>query len=749
MADNKNWWDADKTVGDVSQSLAVADHSNWWDDDKTVGEEVMQQEADTDSWLMKQLRPIPGFGKTQRPPAAKELDRQASDRHETQRIGEARKLLSESSYPTFSIQAGADILSLLARPFNGQVADELNRANDAVEQVAAEQEQGGVVPDILQRGARGVGRSVTSMLAGSAIGGPVGAIGLAAAQEGNQAITEGRDMGLEGEELARYATSQAAIEGSIAGAFSAVGLGGAEKAISEIGKQAVKQGIKQAAWGFTKSLAQELPEELLTEAAHLAATQMAQVDESVMTPEALKRMAQDTFVQTVMTMGLIEGIQRSGDLLERKQIGTSPNSAQGAAGNPPPASQQPAVQPTVPPPTEPTQQPQQEPQQPLVIQPQERDALGVGEVYRKNFGSNGDRFFVRGAGAFDEDPMFRSVEAAQEHVESNYRKPSAPATNLEPGQEVRIGQTDRTGIVRSVNGDTAILTVDGQDGEYFTEGLTPTGQTAAEPSAEESGKVKGFGFRRFKIKRPESQVPATTQPENTLPETGTQTETTVRGETQQDDPINDESEDPEFERELDETFSSDPQGIPSYVISGMQRSPADIRSQSNTGRPIGIAVGPNRVSDKVIELAGRHANRGGQVFVDSGMFGTVTKGEPGQKPNYHQVFDQYDRVIENTEPANRRNLMFVMPDYLFKGEDGKIVGGQQETLDLQREFRNQAQDVMDRGAKIIIPLQRGFDDDAMRLGEIASLASDNIDLSSGNFAWVFLTTRRLGLTLRS
>jgi len=182
-------------------------------------------------------------------------------------------------------------------------------------------------------------------------------------------------------------------------------------------------------------------------------------------------------------------------------------------------------------------------------------------------------------------------------------------------------------------------------------------------------------------------------------------------------------------------FESLPEAIPAYVISGMQRGPGDISAQKVSGRPIGIAVGPARVSDRVMELAGQHANRGNTVFVDSGMFGVVSKGEPGAKPDYDNVFVEYGRLIEATNEANRRNLMFVLPDYLVKGDDGMIRGGQSETLDLQAKYARQSEELMDRGAKVIIPLQRGYGDGAMGLGEVASLASDNLDLSSGNFAW--------------
>lgn len=189
----------------------------------------------------------------------------------------------------------------------------------------------------------------------------------------------------------------------------------------------------------------------------------------------------------------------------------------------------------------------------------------------------------------------------------------------------------------------------------------------------------------------------------------------------------------------DDGMENLPQSIPAYVISGMQRDPAKIDRQKFTGRPIGVAVGPQRMSDTVIRKIASHVDRGGTLFVDSGMFGTVKGGKVGEEPNWANVFEEYGRVLDAIQPANRRNVMLVAPDYLIKIEtaEGKelIIGDPFRTLELQRQHRLSIEELLDQGARVIIPLQRDMSEDPMSLGETASLASDNIDLTSSNFAW--------------
>ena len=248
-----------------------------------------------------------------------------------------------------------------------------------------------------------------------------------------------------------------------------------------------------------------------------------------------------------------------------------------------------------------------------------------------------------------------------------------------------------------------------------------------------------------------------------------------------------------IEREVedlpDEGWENSPQAIPQYVISGFQRSPTRIGEQKLSGRPLGIAVGPQRVSDNVMDKLAANVNRGGTAFIDSGMYGTVSKGEIGAEPDWSKVFEDYQRMIDRVDEDKRHNLMFVAPDYLVKisaddprNTTGKetVIGDSEKTLELQYQYSGQSMEILRSGAKLLIPLQKDFTppaneqdaenrrmlqeirkeiasqgrvvddrllererqldslldvDGPMLLGEIASLASDNLDLSGGNFGW--------------
>lgn len=219
-----------------------------------------------------------------------------------QRVAHARSELAESYLPgvkAYAAEAGADIVSPIARILGqGAYADRMNRFAESVEQAAREREAGGVVPDIIQRGARGAARSLTSMVGAGMVGGPVAAIGTAAVQEGNRAITEGRDKGLRGSKLAGYTVAQGTIEAMPALVMHRLGMGGLESMVA--GKKAVSAGVQEGAKRVGKAFAQELPEELITELSHNVASAVAGTDPNALSLESLKATAADTTVQTLM-----------------------------------------------------------------------------------------------------------------------------------------------------------------------------------------------------------------------------------------------------------------------------------------------------------------------------------------------------------------------------------------------------------------------------------------------------------------
>ena len=109
----------------------------------------------------------------------------------------------------------------------------------------------------------GAARSIWTSSALAPLGG-YGIIAGFAATSANQALTDGKDAGLEGKELAKYVGSIAAMEGLVAGAFSLAGAAGLEGMFGMAGGLTKSGGIN-AIKHIVKSLGFELPEEISTE----------------------------------------------------------------------------------------------------------------------------------------------------------------------------------------------------------------------------------------------------------------------------------------------------------------------------------------------------------------------------------------------------------------------------------------------------------------------------------------------------
>jgi len=204
-----------------------------------------------------------------------------------------------------ALALGTHFISIPAR-LTGQrrTADYFNRYADSIRQAAAERDikQPGIVPPIVKRGLRGVGETVPMMALASPLG-VYGVIGQAAVVEWDSAITEGKDAGLKGKELAGYAVSQGVIEGSVAGLFQAVGWGGVEKIMG--GKAAVATGVSSALKQLGINTLQELPEEVITELGHNVARAVSGVDPDATSASSLVQTVADTTVQTLLTMGVV------------------------------------------------------------------------------------------------------------------------------------------------------------------------------------------------------------------------------------------------------------------------------------------------------------------------------------------------------------------------------------------------------------------------------------------------------------
>lgn len=150
--------------------------------------------------------------------------------------------------------------------------------------------------------ATGVFNTVGMMAQTSGLG-PAGMIGNFAAQATNQAITEGRDSGLEGEELVKFAVGQGAVEGLVSAAMQRVGLGGLEQSFKPIVKDGVLLGLRR----FGIQTAAELGEEALILVGQRLNEYLNGVSEDALPSQEEVGML---VAQTLATMGLVRGANR-------------------------------------------------------------------------------------------------------------------------------------------------------------------------------------------------------------------------------------------------------------------------------------------------------------------------------------------------------------------------------------------------------------------------------------------------------
>lgn len=203
-------------------------------------------------------------------------------------------------------QGLGSLISMGSRPFNSQAADEWNQAANLIDQASQLADEKSALPPWLNNMVRGAANSLSQMGAMMPLGG-AGMIGGFALAEGNQAITRAKEAGLSPAETAKYAAAATIIEGSIAGIFQVTGLGGLEKVLSGGGK-VTKSGVKALLKATGISLAEELPEEVLTELTHNLNTAV-HLDPSATSAENMAQTVAQTIGQTILSVGLAQGIQ--------------------------------------------------------------------------------------------------------------------------------------------------------------------------------------------------------------------------------------------------------------------------------------------------------------------------------------------------------------------------------------------------------------------------------------------------------
>ena len=215
------------------------------------------------------------------------------------------------------LQSGLSSTALL-----GQVTDAIGATEGLADSLNAETQQlsdnrRALGTSTFENAAEGVTRSITDLftlgqiLPGAGVGttgrlarlaqarGPIAAF---TAKAMNDAEYRGSQAGLSGADLANYVLLQGTIEGGTTAIFSLVGLGGYENL-----KQGVTEGLSQSLKKMGVQTLGELGEENLIGVMSAVTDALTGVDPTAATPENLMKLAADTSLATLMTMGLAEG----------------------------------------------------------------------------------------------------------------------------------------------------------------------------------------------------------------------------------------------------------------------------------------------------------------------------------------------------------------------------------------------------------------------------------------------------------
>lgn len=207
-----------------------------------------------------------------------------------------------------------------------QVANNQEAATAGRQAAMDEQRDKYQYPEVI-RATSGAANSLVQMVPGiaaSAVASPAVGMGVMSAQFGTQEYSraqyEGAEAGLAGDELDRYALTQAGIEASIMPIMNKIpGMAGLEGRVlrqgiakSVMSHPTMRQAIASGATKLTKETAAELTEEVITEVSH------GYADATFLDKDVdYKGIIKDTVAQTLMTMGLAEVGQQAGRIANR------------------------------------------------------------------------------------------------------------------------------------------------------------------------------------------------------------------------------------------------------------------------------------------------------------------------------------------------------------------------------------------------------------------------------------------------
>lgn len=230
---------------------------------------------------------------------------------------------------------GADETADSIRGFS----DDVNRYSDAVNQVTEESFKDTAIPDWIERAGQSALNTAPLMMATGGAGGARAMIGVTGLESYDNAMTEGKDFGLDEEGQRAHAAKMSAVEVGVTSIFQRFAPG-MEKLFTKGGTEPFKKGFKAAVKQTTIATGQELPEELLVELLQ-ASVRASDVDPTAMDSDQIAQTAFDTTTATIATMGFGGAIQYPARRLASQQNASADDRARAVTASPQPLQRKP------------------------------------------------------------------------------------------------------------------------------------------------------------------------------------------------------------------------------------------------------------------------------------------------------------------------------------------------------------------------------------------------------------------------
>ena len=276
------------------------------ENDPTIASDLVNLMEKRENWGEQEQRLFYGARASVKKQLGKQIEEEGVSKEYAKRLGKRPPIVRDIA---LGIDLGRrGLYSLAARPFSTEKATKIIEGSDIMESGAMLADEKSPLGQAGKH-VRGASRSIFQAATLSPLGG-YGIIGGFALARGNQAITEADKAGLTGKQKWGYIGRAAAIEGSIAGAFQLVGLGGFEKfAAGGITAQGLREFFKVAGIQMAAELAEENITEILDTVNQITTLPQYQDLSDEEKDQMFYNTLKDTTIQTILTMGVTTGYQ--------------------------------------------------------------------------------------------------------------------------------------------------------------------------------------------------------------------------------------------------------------------------------------------------------------------------------------------------------------------------------------------------------------------------------------------------------